>query len=145
MHNNGDTALGEGATPLMRAAKKGDVAVMRALLEHGADVNVATKNGGTVLMFMSGRGGLGRFGVYDLKRGARINAADEAGQTALHNAAVQRSDDFIEFLADNGAKLDAKDKQGRRPLDLALGAGGRGQQTVHESAAALLRRRMNLP
>jgi len=79
-----------------------------------------------------------------LQRGAQINAVDANGQTALHSAAVQRSDEFIEFLVDNGARLDLKDKQGRLPLDLALGAGGRGQPTVHESAAAVLRRRMNL-
>jgi len=160
VHNNGDGALGAGATPLMRAAKKGDIEAMRVLVDHGADVNVTMKNGATVLMFVSGRGGLGRFGVYDLKkatdaefiegaklclsRGANVNAVDEAGQTAMHNAALQRGDAFIEFLADSGARLDVKDKQGRLPLDLALG-GGRGQQTARESAAAILRKRMNIP
>jgi uncharacterized protein len=161
VHNNGDAALGAGATPLMRAAKKGDLAIMRVLVDRGADVNMAMKNGATALMFVSGRGGLGRFGVYDVKRaseaefiegaklflqrGANINATDSAGQTAMHSAAAQRGDAFIEFLADNGARLDLKDKQGRLPLDMALGAGGRGEQTVRESAAALLRKRMNLP
>jgi ankyrin repeat protein len=159
VHNNGDGALGAGATPLMRAAKKGDVALMRALLDRGADVNLAMKNGATPLMFVSGRGGLGRFGVYDVKRaseadfiegaklclehGAKINAADAAGQTAMHSAAAQRGDAFIEFLANHGARLDLKDTQGRLPLDMALGAGGRGEATVRESAAALLRRRMS--
>ena len=71
VHNNGDGALGAGATPLMRAAKKGDIEAMRVLLDHGADVNVAMKNGATVLMFVSGRGGLGRFGVYDVEAGQR--------------------------------------------------------------------------
>src|SRR6185436_13612873 len=38
-HNNlvGDTSLGEGATPLLRAAKTNDLVVMRMLLEGGAD------------------------------------------------------------------------------------------------------------
>ena len=62
----------------------------------------------------------------------------------MHNAALQRGDAFIEFLADSGARLDVKDKQGRLPLDLALGGGGRGQQAARESAAAILRKRMNL-
>ena len=159
VHNNGDAALGAGATPLMRAAKKGDIDAMRVLVEHGADVNATTKNGATALMFVSGRGGLGRFGVYDVKkatdgdfiegaklcldRGANVNAVDEAGQTAIHSAAAQRGDAFIEFLADNGARLDLKDKQGRLPLDIALGAGGRGQQAPRDSAAAILKKRMN--
>ena len=51
VHNNGDGALGAGATPLMRAAKKGDIEAMRVLVgprrrrqrhdeerRHGADV-----------------------------------------------------------------------------------------------------------
>jgi len=161
VHNNGDPALGAGATPLMRAAKKGDVAMMRLLLDSGADANAAMKNGGTALMFVAGRGGLGRFGVYELNRatdrefiegaklclqhGARIDAADQAGQTAMHIAAVQRGEAFIEFLADSGARLDLKDRQGRLPIDLALGGGGRGQQAVRESVAAVLRTRMNQP
>jgi len=85
VHNNGDSALGAGATPLMRAAKKGDVAIMRVLLDRGADVNVAMKNGATALMFVSGRGGLGRFGVYDVKRASEaelIEAAKLACSTA---------------------------------------------------------------
>ena len=54
VHNNGDGALGAGATPLMRAAKKGDIDAMRVLVDHGADVNVTMKNGATVLMFVVG-------------------------------------------------------------------------------------------
>jgi len=36
-HTGGDRALGEGSTPFMRAAKSGDVAVMKLLLAAGAD------------------------------------------------------------------------------------------------------------
>lgn len=80
-----------------------------------------------------------------IDHGADVNGVDEAGQTAMHSAAVQRGDAYIEFLADNGARLDLKDRQGQLPLDLALGAGGRGQQTVRESAASVLRKRMENP
>ena len=43
-----------GQTPFLRAALAGDVTVMRLLLEHGADANIATFNGTTPLMAAAG-------------------------------------------------------------------------------------------
>jgi uncharacterized protein len=40
----------DGQTPFIRAALSGDIAVMRLLLEHGADPNIATTQGSTALM-----------------------------------------------------------------------------------------------
>jgi hypothetical protein len=62
-----------------------------------------------------------------LERGADINASSENGQTALHLAVTVRSEAFIKFLIDRGAKVDTKDKQGRTPVDVASGAGARGR------------------
>jgi hypothetical protein len=45
-------------------------------------------------------------------------------QTALHGAASHGFDPLVEFLANNGADLQAKDADGRTPLDLARGGGG---------------------
>jgi ankyrin repeat protein len=41
-HNNlvGDTSLGEGTTPLMRATKANDLPIMRLLLDGGADATL---------------------------------------------------------------------------------------------------------
>jgi ankyrin repeat protein len=163
VHNNGDPVLGDGATPLMRAAKKGDVTVVRLLLEHGADPGQASASGATPLMLAAGYGGTARFAEYDVKHGteadmietarlclehgADINAVDNGDQTALHVAAAQRGDDFIRFLTGNGARMDVTDKQGRTPLDIALGAGGgrgrgRAQPVAREGTAALLRQLM---
>ena len=58
-HNGGDSQLGEGATPLMRAARGRDIPVMKLLLAKGANPNLFTKNYTTALMFASG-GGRGR-------------------------------------------------------------------------------------
>jgi ankyrin repeat protein len=73
-----------------------------------------------------------------------INAADSAGRTALHGAALQGYDQVVRFLAARGATLDVKDKRGFTPLDVAMGlAGGVGfdgrSSNPHESTAALLR------
>ena len=54
-HTAGDGALGKGATPFMRAAKSGDVDVMKLLLEAGADPKAKLANS-TALMFAAGLG-----------------------------------------------------------------------------------------
>jgi ankyrin repeat protein len=143
VHNNPDGTLGAGATPLMRAARKGDLRLMRVLLDGGANPSARTAKGGTPLLYLAGLGGLGRFGEYDLTRatdaefaegmrlvldrGASIAEADEAGQTALHVAAAQRDEAVVRLLLERGARADATDTQGRTPLDIAMGRGARGR------------------
>jgi len=157
-----DTMLGGGTTPLLRAAKAGDVPAMKLLLEHGADPTLApTRNGITPLMAAAGLGTAeqdttGRQKTQAqaieaiqvlLDLGVDVNAQARDGQTAVHGAALQGYDDVIRFLAAKGAKLDTPDKDGFTPLDVALGlAGGFGftgnEGVVREETAALLRELM---
>jgi ankyrin repeat protein len=136
-HSGGDRALGEGSTPFMRAAKSGDVAVMRLLLAAGADPKLTQPNGATALMLAAGLGwrdgspaapsydqGSERDAIEAIKlcveAGLDINATTTSGDTALHSAVSGRgSDVIIRFLAENGANLQARNKQGRTPLDVA--------------------------
>ena len=55
-HTAGDSALGEGATPFLRAAKSGDIEMMRALVAGGADPKIAMPNGANALFFAAGQG-----------------------------------------------------------------------------------------
>jgi ankyrin repeat protein len=157
-----DTMLTTGTTPLLRAAKAGDVEVIRLLLAKGADPKLATRAGINPAMAAAGLGTkeedtTGRHkteadAIESIKlllaAGTDINAANSQGQTALHGAAEKGSDQVVKFLAENGAKLDLKDKQGRTALDAAMGlAGGGGgfdgsRKDVHETTAALLRQFM---
>jgi ankyrin repeat protein len=126
-HNNlvGDTSLGEGTTPLMRAAKANDLAIMRLLLDGGADPTLTLKDRTTAAMMA---GSLDAIKLL-VERGVDINAFNANGQTVLHNAAARGSTAIIQYAADQGARLGQKDKQGRTALDLAQGgnnAGGRG-------------------
>jgi ankyrin repeat protein len=136
--------FGRGTTPLMRAARTNDVDSIRNLLDGGADPNAALPDGTTVLMLAAGQG-LGaprgdgpriRVPTEDgaaeacrllIDHGARINAANNQGATALH-AAVNRGDAVVKLLADRGADLAAKNRQGLTALDVASGAGGFGRR-----------------
>jgi uncharacterized protein len=138
-HNGGDPALGNGATPLMRAAKAQDLALMRTLLDHSADPSRAMANGNTPLMVtLTGRGAATptpdtpMFQAVQLllDHGADVNAAAVTGETLLHRG-VTRGDEFVRLLVERGARLDVTDEGGRTPLDVALGvappaAAGRG-------------------
>jgi ankyrin repeat protein len=155
-----DTMLTTGTTPLLRAAKAADVPAMRLLLARGADPKLATRAGITPLMAAAGLGSkeedsTGRFKTEAeaieaiqlcLDAGVDINAANGQGQTALHAAALQGYDKVVEFLASHGANLAAKDRQGKTPLDEALGQGGGSggfdgsRKDVHESTAELLKK-----
>jgi len=124
-HNNlvGDTSLGEGTTPLMRAAKANDLAVMKLLLDSGADPTITLKDRTTAAMVATSLDGIKLL----VEHGVDVNAFNTNGQTLLHNAATRGSTAIVQYLADHGARLDKKDKQGRTALDIAQGAGGGGR------------------
>jgi ankyrin repeat protein len=123
-----------GATPFLLAAADNDVIIMKALVEGGADPKIPTKQGNTPLMAAAG---LGRpkypleeseqKGVLEASELAAelspdVNVVNEAGQSALHAAAYVGAAPVVQFLADKGAKLDAKDKViGATPLMVSEG------------------------
>ena len=153
-----DSMLTTGTTALLRAAKAGDVVVVRLLLEQGADPKLATRTGINAVMAAAGLGtkeedGTGRQKTEAeaveaitllLQAGVDVNAADSNGRTALHGAAQKGFDQVVRFLASNGAALEVKDRRGFTPLDAAMGKLGNGgfdgnRADVHESTAALIR------
>jgi len=144
-YNAGDPRLGEGATPFMRAARGGDAVVMRLLLAAGADPTLTQKNGNTPIHLAASINLAGN--SYDLvtmqnaldvialclDRSIDINAVNAAGDTAVHSALGSPA--IVRYLAEHGAKLDVKNKQGRTPLDTAL----RNREANPETVALLKR------
>ena len=75
-----------------------------------------------------------------LDLGADVDAANAAGDTALHAAASHGMNSVIELLASRGADPRAENRRGETPLALAVYADGiGGDRFVREDTAALLR------
>jgi len=129
-----------GATPFFLAAKYAEPEMMRALAAAGADPLVPAQDGTTPLMAAAGVGYRGgetrrnreyhRVPLPDddrtleavkvaLSLGVDVNAANQAGNTALHGAASKAYTDVIKLLVEKGAKLDVRNKRGETPLTLA--------------------------
>src|SRR5262249_40974080 len=128
----GDTTLGEGTTPLMRAARAGDVTVVRMLLEKGADWKLTTKDGNTAGMFAAGVGyrdkntrGSEPDALESLKTfvaaGFDVHQRNNRDETGLHGASDRGADTIVQYLIDRGAELNVKTKTGLTPLDYAMG------------------------
>jgi ankyrin repeat protein len=128
----------KGTTPFFMAAAIADVPYMKLLLELGADPSIANVDGCTPLMAACGIG-VGSDQATEvageepevlkaakllLKLGADVNAVDANGETAMHGAALKNLPKVVQFLADNGAKVEVwnhKDKFGSTPLMFAQG------------------------
>jgi ankyrin repeat protein len=122
-----------GQTPFLRAAYAGDVTVMRLLLKYGADPKISAYAGTTPLMAAAGVNWVfdqtydeGQKNLLEAVKlcyelGLSVNDKNSMGITAVMGAANRGSDEIIEFLVSKGAKLDAKDNEGRTPLNWAEG------------------------
>lgn len=142
-----------GQTPFIRAAFSGDLAVMRLLLEYDADPSITTFGGTSALMaaagvnwretqsFTESPAALLQAVQLCIDLGLDVNAANDMGVTALMGAANRGSNDIIEVLVANGARIDVRDAEGRTPLTWAEGVflGDLAAQPKPESIALLLK------
>ncbi len=99
------------------AAKTNDVAMLAADLAAGADVNAPDPLFGvTPLAFAALEGHTGMTEEL-LKRGAKLEAPNRDGSTALHSAAFMGRAETVRLLLDNGADPNALNHNGETPLD----------------------------
>jgi ankyrin repeat protein len=94
-----------GYTPLLFAARVGDLASATLLVAAGADVNDQPPYG-TSATVVAAHSGHREVAVFLLRQGADPNAAD-AGYTALHSAILHKDAALVRALLDHGADVDA--------------------------------------
>ena len=108
-----------GWTALMIAAVKGYDELVRLLLRRGADANLRDIYGWTPLMRAAYENRLIVVRSLLASQSAKVNASNDSGATALHQAARRGHLQVVQLLIDSGADSGAKDIRGRTPEMLA--------------------------
>merc|ERR1712226_492761 len=102
------------STPLRAACFDGHFEIVKYLVEHGADIEVANRHGHTCLMIACYKGHL-KIAKYLIDAKADVNRKSVKGNTALHDCAESGSLEIMKLLLANGAKIDV-DAYGMTPL-----------------------------
>jgi len=95
-----------GGTPLMSASLKGQLEVVRRLIDKGADVDAVKKDGATALMWASQGGNLEIVRLL-IEKGANVNAVKKEGATALMRAIEYNHLEIARLLIEKGANVNA--------------------------------------
>lgn len=116
-----------GKAPIVYAAARGFHGIVRMLLDAGVNVNEVYGNDLTLLMWSAGHAndapesdGVATVKLV-LERGAKIDAVDNRGRTALMTAAELGHAAIVKALLAAGAERSAHDRDGKTALDLADG------------------------
>jgi len=129
----GVNSLGKnGHTPLMDAAKEGDLEAVTDLLRRGAEVDVRSDKGKTALHYAAANGHV-EVVKQLVSDGAEIDARDRDWHTPLMLAAIYGCNHTIQALIVNGADVNARTLSGNTPVVYA-------ENNSHPLAAALLKK-----
>lgn len=115
---------GYGSTMLDRALAYNDNTEIAAMLvAKGADLEKRDREGKTLLMRRTTSGGSRTTLEWLLDKGAKVNARDDRGFSALDYAINNGNADAISLMLDKGADVKARDENGRTPLHSAVARG----------------------
>ncbi|RYP23458.1 hypothetical protein DL767_008815 [Monosporascus sp. MG133] len=117
--------LKSGQMSLRWAVETGDVEVVKLLLDRGADVAVANKDGWTPLIAASSKGHVDVVRLLLATSGVNADLKNsESGQTPLSWAAANGYEAVVQLLLDTGkVDINSRDNNGRTPLQWAAERG----------------------
>lgn len=146
-----------GSTPYMQAAKAANTAMMRLLVERGADPKKTAKDGTSAIMLAAGLGKRSQTDMFAFIRyyswdedraisaitlakelGGDINGKNQFGETALHGAVYHGANKLARWLVENGANINAPNWADQTPLRSANGHLYSGTFVRYPETAALL-------
>lgn len=97
-----------GAKPLIKAIHNGNAAMVKLLLDHGADSNAKEKGEyATTPLCAAAQAGQANIVRMLLSHGARIEDSGFLGERALHKAAFYGQLEVVKILLDAGADINA--------------------------------------
>jgi uncharacterized protein len=116
-------------TPLHFAARGGHIDVMKTLVDAGADPKEIGQDGTTLLMSAVSSAKVSTV-KYAYTLDPKVDVVTDTGMTLIHASVTGTANggtlgaqmavcEVIQFLADNGAKLDERDKSGRTAIEIA--------------------------
>ena len=111
-----------GDTLLIQATRAGELGSVKGLLDKNADVNGASDNGWTALMWACNMYGQTHYEVYQriarllVEKGADLKVRDKNGKTPLIVATQVADLPTTNLLLDRGADASVKEKSGYTPL-----------------------------
>ena len=109
-----------GNTAILYAAYRGNILIVRSLIECGADVNITSKKGLNVL-HMAAQGNNPNIIIYfKVKYNISVLSKDSQGNTPLHWACYNSSEEAINFLLSFMGDINIKNNEGKTPLHIAV-------------------------
>jgi ankyrin repeat protein len=111
-----------GDNPLVEAARKGDIATVRALIAKKSDINETARDGSTALLWAAYNADLPMAQAL-IAAGARANIANKYGVTPLLQASRTGAAPIIQALLRAGADPKLTHPEGETPLMAASYAG----------------------
>lgn len=93
--------------------------VTKKLLNNGANINILTKKGQSVLHLAAEKGDESIL-AFLIENGANLNIMDKSGKTALHISAENGHELATDMLIKSGAVVDVIDYSNQKPIDYAI-------------------------
>jgi ankyrin repeat protein len=110
------------STPLLTAARVGNVDMIKTLIGAGGDPAFRAEDGANLLLAAAGSGSLEAIKIaaqFDPDMKVVSSNGSTVMHLALQNSRAPETEAIIQYFADHGAPLDAKNARGQTPSDFA--------------------------